>query len=68
MARRAPNQTEMAMDRLPKASLNRESIGEMLAFQAYNIQSPLDAEAAMWADLNKASLPLDTRNLHPPEI
>jgi ubiquitin-protein ligase len=43
-------------------------IGEMLAFQAYNIQSPLDAEAAMWADLNKDSLPLDTRNLHPPEV
>jgi ubiquitin-protein ligase len=42
-------------------------IGEMLAYQAYNIQSPLDAEAAMWADLNKTSLPLDTRNLHPPE-
>jgi ubiquitin-protein ligase len=43
-------------------------IGEMLAFQAYNIQSPLDGEAAMWADLNKAALPLDTRNLHPPEV
>jgi ubiquitin-protein ligase len=43
-------------------------IGEMLAYQAYNIQSPLDAEAAMWADLNKAALPLDTRNLHPPEL
>jgi ubiquitin-protein ligase len=43
-------------------------IGEMLAYQAYNIQSPLDAEAAMWADLNKASLPLDKRNLHPPEL
>jgi ubiquitin-protein ligase/DNA-directed RNA polymerase subunit RPC12/RpoP len=43
-------------------------IGEMLAFQAYNIQSPLDAEAAMWADLNKATLPLDNRNLHPPEV
>jgi ubiquitin-protein ligase len=43
-------------------------IGEMLAYQAYNIQSPLDGEAAMWADLNKATLPLDTRNLHPPEI
>jgi ubiquitin-protein ligase len=43
-------------------------IGEMLAYQAYNIQSPLNAEAAMWADLNKAALPLDTRNLHPPEL
>lgn len=43
-------------------------IGEMLAYQAYNVQSPLDAEAAMWADLNKSTLPLDTRNLHPPEL
>jgi ubiquitin-protein ligase len=43
-------------------------IGEMLAYQAYNIQSPLDAEAAMWADLNKPQLPLDARNLHPPEL
>ena len=43
-------------------------IGEMLSYQAYNIRSPLDAEAAMWADLNKASLPLDTRNMNPPEL
>ena len=34
-------------------------IGEMIAYQAYNIQSPLDAEAAMWADLNAAKLPVD---------
>ena len=40
-------------------------IGEMIAFQAYNIQSPLDAEAAMWADLNSASLPVDARPLRP---
>ncbi len=43
-------------------------IGEMLAYQAYNIKSPLDAEAAMWADLNANKLPTDTRNLHPPEL
>ena len=41
-------------------------IGEMLAYQAYNIKSPLDGEAAMWADLNAAKLPTDNRNLHPP--
>ena len=41
-------------------------IGEMIAYQAYNIQSPLDGEAAMWADLNAIKLPLDARNLHPP--
>jgi ubiquitin-protein ligase/DNA-directed RNA polymerase subunit RPC12/RpoP len=43
-------------------------IAEMLAYQAYNIQSPLDAEAAMWADLNKEQLPIDPRNLHPAEL
>jgi hypothetical protein len=42
-------------------------IGEMIAYQAYNIQSPLDAEAAMWADLNADRLPIDPRNLHPGE-
>lgn len=40
-------------------------IGEMIAYQAYNIQSPLDAEAAMWADLNGDKLPTDARNLRP---
>ncbi|QOV88811.1 ubiquitin-conjugating enzyme E2 [Humisphaera borealis] len=42
-------------------------IGEMLAFQAYNIKSPLDAEAAMWADLNADKLPTDTSDLRPAE-
>ena len=40
-------------------------IGEMIAYQAYNIQSPLDAEAAMWADLNQQVLPTDPRPLRP---
>jgi ubiquitin-protein ligase len=43
-------------------------IGEIIAYQAYNIQSPLDAEAAMWADLNAEKLPIDSRNLHPAEL
>lgn len=43
-------------------------IGEMLAFQAYNIKSPLDAEAAMWADLNQASLPTDPRSMRPADL
>ena len=42
-------------------------IGEMLAYQAYNIKSPLNAEAAMWADLNGGKLPIDPRSLHPAE-
>ena len=41
-------------------------IGEMLAYQAYNIKSPLDAEAAMWADLNPEKLPVDSQNLRDP--
>ena len=41
-------------------------IGEMLAYQAYNIKSPLDAEAAMWADLNADKLPTDARVIRPP--
>jgi ubiquitin-protein ligase len=40
-------------------------IGEMIAYQAYDIQSPLDAEAAMWADLNAGALPVDPRPLRP---
>ncbi len=43
-------------------------IGEMIAYQAYNIKSPLDGEAAMWADLNGERLPVDARNLRPPEV
>ena len=42
-------------------------IGEMIAFQAYNIKSPLDGEAAMWADLHGAELPTDPRPLRPAE-
>jgi ubiquitin-protein ligase len=43
-------------------------IGEMIAFQAYNIQSPLDAEAAMWTDLNRGLLPTDARDLRPADL
>jgi ubiquitin-protein ligase/DNA-directed RNA polymerase subunit RPC12/RpoP len=43
-------------------------IGEMIAYQAYNIQSPLDGQAAMWADLNRGLLPTDQRNLQPVEL
>jgi len=43
-------------------------VGEMLAYQAYNIKSPLDAHAAMWADLNPDQLPTDPRTIRPAEI
>lgn len=33
-------------------------IAEMICFQSYNIKSPLNAEAAAWADANAATLPL----------
>jgi len=42
-------------------------IGEMLAYQAYNIRSPLDARAAMWADLNPDKLPTDPKTIRPAE-
>jgi ubiquitin-protein ligase/DNA-directed RNA polymerase subunit RPC12/RpoP len=40
-------------------------IGQMIAYQEYNIRSPLDAQAAMWADLNQKDLPVDPRDLRP---
>jgi hypothetical protein len=40
-------------------------IGETITYQAYNIQSPLDGEAAMWADMNPQVLPVDYR---PPDF
>jgi len=43
-------------------------IGELITYQAYNIKSPLDGEAAMWADLHMKDLPIDDRNLRPPEL
>lgn len=42
-------------------------IGEMITYQSYNIKSPLDGNAAMWADKNQAWLPIDNRDLVPPE-
>jgi len=40
-------------------------LAEMIAYQAYNIRSPLDGEAAMWADLNTEKLPTDARPMQP---
>ena len=41
-------------------------IGEMIAYQAYNVKSPLDGEAAMWADLHLKELPVDDRKIASP--
>jgi ubiquitin-protein ligase len=43
-------------------------IGELITYQAYNIKSPLDGEAAMWADQNAHRLPIDARDLRPPNM
>jgi ubiquitin-protein ligase len=43
-------------------------IGEMIGYQAYNIQSPLDGEAAMWTDLHREQLPIDHRDMRPGEL
>ncbi|MDR1962742.1 MAG: hypothetical protein LBQ50_03075 [Planctomycetaceae bacterium] len=40
-------------------------IGEMITYQSYNIKSPLDGEAAMWADLNNNIFPTDNCDLIP---
>jgi len=38
-------------------------IAEMLTFQSYNVQSPLNAKAAAWAELNAETLPLQQADL-----
>jgi len=43
-------------------------IGEMIAYQVYNVKSPLDGEAAMWADQNSRFLPIDNRDIRPPGL
>ena len=42
-------------------------IGEMIAYQAHNVKSPLDGEAAMWTDLHLDMLPIDSSDLTPPD-
>ncbi|HEY3232029.1 MAG TPA: ubiquitin-conjugating enzyme E2 [Roseiflexaceae bacterium] len=38
-------------------------IGEMITYQSYNVKSPLNAEAARWAELNLDRLPLERIDL-----
>jgi len=42
-------------------------IGRMIAFQEYNIKSPLNGIAARWTEKNHSRLPVDSRELSPPE-
>jgi hypothetical protein len=39
----------------------------MIAYQSYNVKSPLDGEAAKWADLHQDILPIDRTDLILPE-
>jgi ubiquitin-protein ligase len=41
-------------------------IGRMIAYQEYNIHSPLNGLAARWAAEHAALLPIDDRNIAPP--
>jgi len=38
-------------------------IAEMIAFQSYNVKSPLNAKAAAWAEENMDRLPLEKQDL-----
>ena len=38
-------------------------IGEIITFQSYNVKSPLNGEAARWAEQNVARLPLQKIDL-----
>jgi len=40
-------------------------IGEMLSYQDFNVKSPLDGAAAMWADNNRDLFPIDNVNCFP---
>jgi ubiquitin-protein ligase len=39
-------------------------IAEMLTFQSYNLKSPLNGEAARWAEMHAVKLPLDTTDFY----
>ena len=40
-----------------------QRVAEMLCFQSYNVKSPLNADAAAWAEKNAAMLPLHEGDL-----
>jgi len=42
-------------------------IGRMIAYQEYNTKSPLNGLAAKWAAQNSSLLPIDSRNVSPPQ-
>ncbi|HIE09879.1 MAG TPA: hypothetical protein EYP65_08535 [Armatimonadetes bacterium] len=42
-------------------------IGDMIQFKKYNVNSALNPHAARWALANEHSLPIDNKELYPPE-
>jgi ubiquitin-protein ligase len=40
-----------------------QRIGEMILYQSYNVKSPLNSQAAKWAELNMGILPLEQIDL-----
>ncbi len=42
-------------------------IGQMIAYQFYNTKSPLNGLAAKWASKNNEKLPVDAREISPPQ-
>src|SRR5262249_19110318 len=40
-----------------------QRVAEMLAFQSYNVKSPLNGRAAQWVESNRDRLPLDAAEL-----
>ena len=43
-------------------------IGQMIAYQDYNVKSPLNAVAARWVEENQRLFPIDRRDLYQPEV
>jgi len=41
-----------------------QRIGEMLSFQSYNVQSPLNGRAARWVEENERKLPVDKEEFY----
>lgn len=42
-------------------------IGDMIQYKSYNLSSPVNKQAAIWAERNRQSFPVGTRAILPPE-
>lgn len=43
-------------------------LGDMIRMDKFNVKSPLDRKAALWADKNRALFPVDPRSLRAPAV